>query len=335
MMEPSFESENSKDGNPMPLNRYNGMKRGVALLPNLLTTANLFCGFFSIVQTLNGKFIFAVWLIILASLFDFLDGRVARMTGTQSDFGVEYDSLSDLTTFCMAPGLLIYKWGLMSFGKFGIAAAFLYFCCGALRLARFNVQAGGVEKNDFQGLPTPAAAGTMVSYVLFHTFFFSSPKNYNVFLLTLIVCVALLMVSDIRYRSMKKVNKRISFFTMVCTVAALFLIVSKPEVTLFLVGVLYISVGLIGRVLDFFKKIRYDDSDGRAFQAAMGHPHHDHRGDKPFRKRFRKRNRHRRHHDHHNPQQNQPQPTVQESKPEPQPHDGRNPDNIYKFMKKD
>ena len=116
------------------------MRRGVALLPNLLTTANLFCGFFSITKTLSGDFVFAVWLIVLAGLFDFLDGRVARMTHTQSRFGTEYDSLADLSTFCMSPAVLAYNWDLKTFDKIGIAACFLYFACGALRLARFNVQ---------------------------------------------------------------------------------------------------------------------------------------------------------------------------------------------------
>lgn len=233
----------------MALDRMNGVKRGVAFLPNILTTANLFCGFFSIIQSINGNFTFAVWLVVLAGLFDFLDGRVARMTGTQSDFGVEYDSLADLTTFCMGPAVLIYNWGLDSFGNFGVAACFMYFACGALRLARFNVQAGDVEKVDFQGLPTPSAAGTMVSYVLFHDYFFGSPQpdSRNYFLIALTVLLALLMVSNIRYRSMKKVKNRASFFQLVLAVTIFFVIAARPEITLFLVGVIYVSIGIFNR----------------------------------------------------------------------------------------
>src|SRR3989338_3433043 len=103
--------------------RYD-MRRGIALLPNLITTGNLFCGFLAITKAIQGQYIFACWLIVLAGIFDALDGRVARMTGTQSDFGVEYDSLSDLTTFCMTPAILVFKWGLSGFGKFGVAASF-------------------------------------------------------------------------------------------------------------------------------------------------------------------------------------------------------------------
>lgn len=228
------------------IKRKDGMKRGVVLLPNLITTANLFCGFFSIVQTLQGKYVFAVWLVILAGFFDFLDGRVARMTNSQSDFGMEYDSLSDLTTFCLAPAILIYTWGMAGFGKYGIAAAFIYFTCGALRLARYNVQAQGVEKSDFQGLPSPAAAGTMVSFVLFHQEFFGSPHSESYFILFLAATVGLLMVSNFRYRSLKKVNrKRINIVYLVGIVASLFLILSRPDIMLFPSGLIYIAYGIV------------------------------------------------------------------------------------------
>lgn len=266
----------------MALNRYNGMKRGVAFLPNLLTTGNLFCGFFSIIQSLEGDFTFAVWLVVLAGLFDFLDGRVARMTGTQSDFGIEYDSLADLTTFCMAPAVMAFSWGVSGFGKFGIAACFMYFACGALRLARFNVQSGDVEKVDFQGLPTPSAAGTMVSYVLFHNYFFgaqpSPPRDF--FMLGMTVVIALLMVSDIRYRSAKKLQKRASFIHLVGVVTAFFIIVARPEIALFLVGVIYISIGLIGRIKDF---------QNRGFAAVAKDDQPIAATDKPPRSRFRRR----------------------------------------------
>lgn len=231
-----------------------GMRRGIVLLPNLLTTANLFCGFFSIIKTLSGDFVFASWLVVLAGFFDFLDGRVARMTGSQTDFGVEYDSLSDLTTFCMAPAVLAYHWALSPFGKFGFAACFLYFACGALRLARFNVQAGSVEKVNFQGLPTPSAAGTMVSYVLFCDHVFGNPHN-SYFLLGMTVFLALLMVSNVRYRSFKK-TKRTSFFKLVCIVTGLFIIASQPEIMLFVVGVVYVLLGVIVWLWESPQKIR-------------------------------------------------------------------------------
>jgi len=228
------------------LRRERGMRRGVALLPNLLTTANMFCGFYAVLQAFNGKFTLAVWLIILASLFDFLDGRVARMTGTSSDFGVEYDSLADMCTFCMAPALLTYQWGLKGFGNLGLAACFIYFCCGALRLARFNVQAGDIEKKDFQGLPSPAAANTLTSYLLFHKQIFGLPKEPPIFLLVLVLFVAMLMVSNVRYKSAKSVQKRTNFFMLIGVVVLIVLIATKPNYTLFSFGICYITFGLVG-----------------------------------------------------------------------------------------
>lgn len=239
------------------------MRRGVALLPNLLTTANMFCGFFSITKTLAGDFVFAVWLIVLAGLFDFLDGRVARMTHTQSRFGMEYDSLADLTTFCIAPAVLAYAWGLGQFGKIGLAATFLYFACGALRLARFNVQSDSVEKNDFQGLPTPAAAGTMVSFILFYDYVFGpfpkidTPINLQyLLLLGLTVFLGALMVSQVRYKSMKSVKRRSSFVSLVLIVATLFIILAKPEITLFTFGVCYISYGILNWVIESRSRVK-------------------------------------------------------------------------------
>lgn len=237
----------------MSLKRFDGMRKGVALLPNLLTTANLFCGFFAIIQAISGRFVFAVWLILLAGLFDFLDGRVARMTGTQSDFGVEYDSLADMTTFCLAPALLMYRWGLAGFGKFGIAASFLYFACGALRLARFNVQAAGVEKTDFQGLPSPAAAATLTTFLLFYTSYFGKSGTHNVFGMILIISLGLLMVSEVRYKSMKQTKKRTSFFYLICVIAGLFVVLSRPEMTLFGLGIGYVTLGILQHVYFFFR----------------------------------------------------------------------------------
>lgn len=299
----------------MSLKRYDGMKRGVAFIPNLLTTANLFCGFFSIIQTFKGNYIFAVYLVILASLFDFLDGRVARMTGTQSDFGVEYDSLSDLTTFCLAPAVLLHQWGLSSFGHFGVAVAFLYFVCGALRLARYNVQAGGVEKTDFQGLPTPAAAGTVVTYILFYREFFAAmPLTKPYPLMALMAAVALLMVSNIRYRSMKKADQRLSFFQLVLVVSVVFAIVANHEVMLFVTGLAYIGMGLVGRVRDF-------NSQAKTAQAERHAPQHGPHQDRPHRgRRFRRRG-HGRRQDHRQGELPPSQPVTESA----------GSDNIVKF----
>ena len=142
-------------------------RRSVYLLPNLLTSMSLFGGFYSIIATIDGKFVYASIAIFLACLCDVFDGAVARKTGSASRFGVEYDSLADLVSFGVAPGLLAYMWALKGYGRFGWLAAFLYVACGALRLARFNVQVDSVQKKQFLGLPIPMAAMAMASSVLF------------------------------------------------------------------------------------------------------------------------------------------------------------------------
>ena len=141
--------------------RFEGKKlrRGIFLLPNIFTTLNLFCGFYSIIASTSGKFLAAAVAIIIAGVFDWLDGKIARATNTTSRFGVEYDSLADLVSFGMAPGIMMYLWALQPLGRIGWLAAFLFAACGALRLARFNTQFGSISSKHFIGLPIPAAAG--------------------------------------------------------------------------------------------------------------------------------------------------------------------------------
>lgn len=139
--------------------------RGIYLLPSILTTFGMFAGFYSIIASINGDFTLAAISIMVAMLWDTLDGRVARLTNTQSDFGAEYDSLADLVSFGMAPALLVYEWSLSDLGRIGWLAAFLFLACAALRLARFNTQVGISEKRYFQGLPSPAAAGVIASMI--------------------------------------------------------------------------------------------------------------------------------------------------------------------------
>ena len=143
--------------------RHENLRKGVYILPNLFTTGTLFAGYYSIVSAMNGQYEKAAWFILIATVFDGLDGQVARMTNTTSRFGVEYDSLADLVAFGVAPGLLMYSWALTTFGKLGWLAAFLYVVCGALRLARFNVQVETVESKRFVGLPIPSAAWMVAS----------------------------------------------------------------------------------------------------------------------------------------------------------------------------
>lgn len=228
-----------------------GIKKGIYLLPNLCTTANLFCGFYSVVASLKGEFPTAAWAILLAGIFDFLDGRIARLTKANSEFGIEYDSLVDLASFGLAPGVLVYTWALQAFDKIGWLGGFLYFACGALRLARFNVQIDNVEKRYFQGLPIPMAAYVLATLVIFHDFIYGIPPNRSWLVLAITVLLALLMVSTLRYYSFKQIDfrGRWSFFMLVIIVGVFFLIAMEPKVTMFFVALTYVATGIIEEIV--------------------------------------------------------------------------------------
>jgi len=184
------------------------MKKGIYIAPSLLTTAALFFGFASVLASFRGDFERAAWAIVAAGIFDMLDGKVARLTNTTSKFGVEYDSLSDLISFGVAPAVLAYAWALEPFGRSGSLAAFLYVACAALRLARFNVQSETVEKDKFKGLPTPGGAGMIAATVLFYYYMGGSgafPEKH-VTLLLLVYFLAFLMVSNVAYWSTKEMG---------------------------------------------------------------------------------------------------------------------------------
>lgn len=244
-----------KDGDNVVSIRREGVKKGVYILPNLCTTASLFCGFYAIIHSLQSDFVRAAWAIIIAGVFDFLDGRVARLTHAESEFGIEYDSLVDLSSFGLAPGVLMYTWGLSGFNKFGWLAAFMYFACGALRLARFNVQVDNVEKNWFQGLPIPLAAGVCTTMVIFYNYvdWATSDKNYVALVSTIVL--SLLMVSTIPYRSFKQIHfrSRWSFFWLVVAVGLIFVIAAEPEISMFLVSISYVAIGIIEEIVTLRK----------------------------------------------------------------------------------
>ncbi len=227
--------------------RRDGVKRSVYLLPNLCTSASLFCGFYSVIKALSGDFDRAAWAILIAGIFDMLDGRLARLAKAESQFGIEYDSLSDLASFGFAPAILIYTWALQGMGKVGWLAAFLYFACGALRLARFNVQHDNVEHKHFQGLPIPIAAYVLASYVIFFQYFNKFPPQGSYLVPVVTGLLGLLMVTTIKYRSLKAMEfgRRNSFFMLVIAVIAMFVIAIKPEVVIFVLAVSYVASGLI------------------------------------------------------------------------------------------
>lgn len=184
-------------------------RRGIYLLPNLFTTAGLFAGFYAIVAATKNHFDAAAIAIFVAMIMDSLDGRIARLTNTQSDFGKEYDSLSDMVAFGLAPALVMYEWALLGLGKLGWLAAFIYTAGAALRLARFNVQHAVVNKRYFQGLASPAAAGVLGGMVwVGDDYGLRESTGVAILVAVLTVAVALLMVSNIRYRSFKDLDLR-------------------------------------------------------------------------------------------------------------------------------
>ena len=195
-------------------------------------------------------------MILLSAVFDTLDGKVARLTGSCSKFGVEYDSLADLVAFGVAPGLLMYSWALTSFGKFGWLAAFLYVVCGALRLARFNVQVGTVESKQFVGLPIPAAAGMVASCVLLFYHLGGSGDIKKVSVLLLIYVLAYLMVSNFRYHSFKdpELLKRQPFSTLVIAIFFIIVVVAQPEIMLFLIASVFMASGPVGALFSYLRK---------------------------------------------------------------------------------
>lgn len=231
--------------------------RSIYLLPNLFTTAGLFGGFYAIIAAANGQFVHAAVAVFISAIADGLDGRVARLTGTSSEFGVQYDSLADLISFGMAPALVMYHWGLASLkfdgalmGRLGWAVAFLYVACAALRLARFNTQVGTVDKRWFIGLASPASAGLMMSFVWAFAdgdLGFSGEELRYVALGVTLVC-ALLMVSRIRFWSFKGGGEgpkadRVPFVALLLVAVVIAVLVVDLPRTLLAVGVLYALSG--------------------------------------------------------------------------------------------
>ena len=229
--------------------------RGIYLLPNLFTTGGLFGGFFAIIAASQERFEAACIAIFVAAILDGVDGRVARLTNTQSEFGVQYDSLADLVSFGMAPALVMYHWALVAMrldsanlGKIGWLGAFLYAACAALRLARFNSQVGTVDKRWFIGLASPAAAGLMASFVWTCNEFGWSGEQLRYPALALTVAAGLLMVSRIRYNSFKGSGSgpkadRVPFVTLVVAVAVLIALWIEPPVTLLVATTAYALSG--------------------------------------------------------------------------------------------
>ncbi|WP_108472728.1 CDP-alcohol phosphatidyltransferase family protein [Rhodanobacter thiooxydans] len=228
--------------------------RGIYLLPNLFTTGAMFAGFYAIIASIGGRYTEAAVAVFIAALLDGMDGRVARMTGTQTEFGVQYDSLSDLVSFGLAPALVMYTWSLSAlrdfgplWGKLGWAAAFIYAACAALRLARFNTQVGVADKRYFQGLASPAAAAVCMSFVWSVDKFGLAGSDFCFVTPVIAIVVGLLMVSRFRYFSFKSLptgdRQRVPFVWMVVAVLLLALLILDTPRVLFVGFTLYLLSG--------------------------------------------------------------------------------------------
>jgi CDP-diacylglycerol--serine O-phosphatidyltransferase len=220
-------------------------RRGIYILPSLFTTASLFAGFYAIVQAMNGSFEYGPLAIFIAMVLDALDGRIARLTHTESDFGAQYDSLVDMVSFGLAPALVMYEWALSGMGKLGWLAAFIYTAGAGLRLARFNVQIGQIDKRYFIGLPSPSAAALVAGFVWVLHANGVPGKEISIAALIVTVLAGVLMVSNIRYRSFKDVDLRgrVSFMTILAVPLIFVLLFQDPPQVLFLTFFAYAVSG--------------------------------------------------------------------------------------------
>lgn len=268
MNERSEESSKSLESDLLPIDEHveeahdaEGRKvrhRGIYLLPNLFTTANLFAGFYCIISAINGNFHAAAAAVFIAMILDSLDGRVARLTNTQSAFGAEYDSLSDMVAFGLAPAVLAYQWSLSVLGNVGLTIAFIYVACAALRLARFNTQIGKVDKKWFVGLASPAAAGVVASSVWAVWVLTEHGIRGNELPLILVILYALLvaimgllMVSNIRYYSFKDLDLkgRVPFAAILLVVLIISVVFIDPPRVLLLLLMTYALSGPVQLLL--------------------------------------------------------------------------------------
>jgi len=228
------------------------LRRGVYLLPNIVTSIGLLAGFYSIIATMNGQFWMAAAMILVAQCCDVLDGRIARFARASSSFGMQYDSLADLISFGVAPAVLVYAWALHPFGRWGWLAAALYATCGALRLARYNVQVTSVERRHFLGLPIPAAAAVIATTVLLHFDLGGQGAAHRPLLMLAIVYVlAGLMVSEIRYFSFKDfhLHRRHPFPVLIGVIVTVLVTVGAPWPVLATAAVSYAGSGPVGALI--------------------------------------------------------------------------------------
>jgi CDP-diacylglycerol--serine O-phosphatidyltransferase len=246
-------------------------RRGVSLLPSLFTLANMFCGYACVVYSMRGEYETAAPFIGIAIVLDMLDGRIARMTGTESEFGLQFDSLADVISFGMAPAILSFAWGLSSLGRLGWAAAFLFVTAAALRLARFNIQTPSADKRYFVGMPSPAAAAVPAATVFAYPYGLTDMRA-AVPALAMVVVPALLMVSTIRFRSFKTLDLQTRRPYRVLFLVALLIIaiVTHPEIVLVVMAYTYLFSAFIGLAWSKLRRRPQPESDGNG-PTALGH----------------------------------------------------------------
>lgn len=256
-IEPLHKSETPSIDTP-----ENSSRRGVYLIPNLLTTSALFAGFYSIIASMNGNFISACVAIFVAQLLDGADGRVARMTHTQSEFGAQYDSMSDVMAFGLAPALLAFQWSLQGLDKVGWIAAFIYVAGAALRLARFNTQIGKVDKKYFIGLASPAGAAVIWSTIWSMEKFGVSGAQLSWLMAIITPLIGIMMVSPVRYFSFKDISaqRRVPFFALLAIVLVFALVALDPARVLFGFAVAYALHGPVMEAWHYMKKKKPETS---------------------------------------------------------------------------
>ena len=247
-----------------PLLNPERRRKGIYILPNLFTTAALFAGFYAIVQAMNGLFEQAAVAIFIAMVLDGLDGRVARLTRTQSAFGAEYDSLSDMVSFGVAPALIVYEWALKGMGKLGWMAAFIYCAGAALRLARFNTNIDVVDKRYFQGLPSPAAASLVAGLVWVMIDNGIAGPDVRWYACALTIFAGVTMVSNVLFYSGKEINLRrsVPFIVIIAIVLGFLLVSSYPQGVLFGVFLCYAASGYVLGVCRWFRRRRQPPGSG-------------------------------------------------------------------------
>jgi CDP-diacylglycerol--serine O-phosphatidyltransferase len=238
----------------VPTKRLN-RRRGIYLLPNLFTTGALFSGFYAITSAMGGRYETAVIAIFVAMILDGLDGRVARLTNTQSEFGAQYDSLSDMVSFGVAPALVMYLWAFSSLGKLGLFAAFVHMAGGALRLARFNTQLETADRRYFQGLPSPAAAAILAGFIWISLEYNYDIEIFKFFAIALTISTGLLMVSNFRYSSFKEIDLKgkVPFIVAIAVMLGIAFVMAQPQTMLFL---LFLGYAISGPVITLIMRRR-------------------------------------------------------------------------------